>query len=126
MIAARPPIAGPVFLTQDALREIARQIAARFAPEKVILFGSLVWGTPRPHSDVDLLVVLRTEEHPADLEARIAMSCRPPFVPMDILVRTPEEVTERLRLGDSFLRRILEKGQVLYERPADPGVDRQG
>lgn len=121
MTTARPP----VVLTQDLIREIAQQIAARFAPEKVILFGSLAWGAPRPHSDVDLLVILRTEEHPADLEARIALSCRPPFVPMDILVRTPEEVTDRLRLGDPFLRRILEEGQVLYERPPGPGVDQQ-
>ena len=113
-------------MTQDALHEMAQQIVGHFAPEKVILFGSLAWGTPRPHSDVDLLVILRTEEHPADLEARIALSCRPPFVPMDILVRTPEEVAERLRLGDPFLRPILEKGQVLYERPSGPGVDHQG
>lgn len=121
MTTARPP----VVLTQNLLREIAQQIAARFAPEKVILFGSLAWGAPRPHSDVDLLVILRTEEHPADLEARIALSCRPPFVPMDILVRTPEEVAQRLCLGDPFLSRILEKGQVLYERPPGPGVDQQ-
>lgn len=115
----------PAILTPHLLQEIAQQIAARFTPEKVILFGSLAWGVPRLHSDVDLLVIVKTEEHPADLEARIALSCRPPFVPMDILVRTPEEVEERLHLGDPFLRRILEKGQVLYERSPGPGVDQQ-
>lgn len=115
----------PAVLTQDALEGMVRKITAQFAPEKVILFGSLAWGTPRPHSDVDLLVIIRTAEQPVDLEGRIAMACRPPFVPLDVLVRTPEEVAERLRLGDSFLRRILEEGQVLYEYSPGAGVDRQ-
>lgn len=34
---------------------------------------------------------------------------------MDLLVRTPEKIRERLSLGDPFIRSILEKGKVLYE-----------
>jgi hypothetical protein len=30
-------------------------------------------------------------------------------------VRTPEKVRQRLEMGDSFLREILEEGKVLYE-----------
>jgi hypothetical protein len=36
---------------------------------------------------------------------------------MDILVRTPEQLAQRLRLGDPFLLEITRKGKVLYERP---------
>jgi hypothetical protein len=33
----------------------------------------------------------------------------------DILVYTPSKLEERLKLGDSFLREIFEKGKVVYE-----------
>ena len=42
------------------------------------------------------------------------LEVRPPF-PVDLLVRTPEKVRERLALGDPFIRSILEEGKVLYE-----------
>jgi len=32
-----------------------------------------------------------------------------------LLVRTPAEVTKRLRWGDFFLREIMENGKVMYE-----------
>ena len=37
-------------------------------------------------------------------------------VPIDILVYTPEEVKARLGMNDFFLREIMEKGKILYER----------
>jgi hypothetical protein len=39
--------------------------------------------------------------------------------PMDLLVRTPEPVQERLQIEDPFMREILERGEVMYE--ADHG-----
>jgi hypothetical protein len=35
--------------------------------------------------------------------------------PLELLVRTPEKVRERLEMGDGFMREILTKGKVLYE-----------
>lgn len=106
----------PHLVTQDLLKEITQKIVSRFNPEKVILFGSYAWGTPHPYSDVDLLVIIESMEHPIDMEARIYLECRPRFVPMDVLVLTPEEIQKRLQVGDFFIRRILQKGRVLYER----------
>ena len=34
---------------------------------------------------------------------------------MDLLVRTPEKLQERLDMGDSFVRTILDEGKFLYE-----------
>jgi hypothetical protein len=34
---------------------------------------------------------------------------------MDLLVRSPEELQNRLLQGDPFLREITEGGKVLYE-----------
>jgi len=55
-------------------------------------------------------------ERPIRLAAAISRACRPRFLPLDILVKTPAEVQRRLEAGDFFIKRILEKGQVLYER----------
>ena len=37
------------------------------------------------------------------------------LLPIDLLVKTPEQVKQRLELGDSFMREIVERGKVLYE-----------
>ncbi len=36
-------------------------------------------------------------------------------LPLDLLVRTAEQLDERLAIGDGFVRGILERGKVLYE-----------
>ncbi len=99
------------------IRAVVKKIADRFQPEKVILFGSYAYGTPKPESDVDLLVVMETKlrERQQRLEISRAISPRP--FPMDILVRTPSDLEHRLALGDFFLREITTSGKILYERP---------
>jgi len=37
-------------------------------------------------------------------------------MPMDFVVKTPSEVSERLAIGDPFVKKIIEKGKILYER----------
>jgi len=37
---------------------------------------------------------------------------------LDILVKTPEELRQRLDVGDPFIRRIVEHGRAAYERAA--------
>jgi len=99
-----------------AIRAVVKQIAEKFQPEKIILFGSYAYGKPRPESDVDLLVVMETplDEWEQRLEISRRLSPRP--FPMDIIIRTPKQLEERLALGDPFLREITTQGKVLYER----------
>ncbi len=65
-------------------------------------------------ADVDLLVVLPFEGRSVDQSVKIRMELRPKF-PVDILVRTPEKVEQRIAMGDNFLLGVLEDGKVLYE-----------
>ena len=37
------------------------------------------------------------------------------LLPIDLLVRTPEQIQQRLEMGDSFMRDITERGKVMYE-----------
>ena len=36
---------------------------------------------------------------------------------LDLIVRSPTTIASRIDLGDPFLREIMRRGQVLYERP---------
>jgi predicted nucleotidyltransferase len=97
-----------------AIRRYARQVAERFAPERIILFGSHAYGRHHADSDVDILVVMPARnQHDQAVKIRLALSA--PF-PMDLLVRTPKEFHWRLPEGESFLKEIVSRGKVLYEK----------
>ncbi len=98
------------------IQEIGHRIGVQFKPQQVILFGSHAEGRARSGSDVDLLVVMPTNRDPIDESVAIRMAIRPPF-PVDLLVRTPQMIQQRLALGDPFVRHILERGKLLYASP---------
>src|SRR5438132_5708862 len=98
-----------------AIRRYARQIAERFRPDRIILFGSYAYGQPHADSDVDLLVVMPARNQ-LDQAFKIHSTLLPPF-PLDIIVRTPKNLEWRLEEGDWFLREVVSKGKVLYEKP---------
>src|SRR5262245_62044889 len=85
-------------LTLAAHRRYARQIAKQFRPEKIILFGSYAYGEPHQDSDVDLLVVMPARDHHSQA-VKIRLAITVPF-PVDLLVRTPKRLRERLEIGD--------------------------
>jgi len=109
------------------IRQFARDVAKRFHPERIILFGSHASGTPHEDSDVDILVVMPCR-NAIDAACRIDRAFDPPF-PLDLIVRSPNVFASRLKEGDSFLREIAAKGKVLYEASdrrvgAHPGVSK--
>jgi predicted nucleotidyltransferase len=96
------------------IRRFARQVAERFRPEKIILFGSHAYGTPYADSDVDILVVMPARSQHTQA-VRIRWEVPAPF-PMDLIVRTPKNLAWRLEEGESFHTEIVTKGKVLYEK----------
>jgi len=96
------------------IQKLCREIADAFHPDRIILFGSYANGNPSVNSDVDLLIVMPYQGKRIDKAVEVRLKIKPPF-PVDILVRAPEKIAERLSLGDSFIQEILEKGKVLYE-----------
>src|SRR5947207_8711021 len=82
------------------IRRFARQVAERFQPEKIILFGSYAYGKPHDDSDVDLLVVMPARNE-LDQAVRIRLAVDYSF-PLDLIVRTPKNLNWRLAEGDSF------------------------
>jgi predicted nucleotidyltransferase len=100
-------------IPSSAIRRVVDEIVRRFSPLKIVLFGSYARGNPRPESDVDLLIVMRTRrENEQSLLIRQAIDCD---FGLDLIVFRPETVRRRVRLGDFFLRDILKSGKVLHE-----------
>ena len=98
-----------------SIRRYCEAIAREFRPRRIVLFGSHAGGKPHRDSDVDVLVVM--ESRPA-LGSRPALAIRqriPAGFPVDLIVREPEEMKQRILLGDSFLSEIAENGRVMYE-----------
>jgi predicted nucleotidyltransferase len=97
------------------VQSIVQQLLHLYRPQKVVLFGSLVKGEIGPGTDIDLFIVKsdvpelgvdRIRELDALVRYRLAT---------DFVVYTPEEVKQRLSLGDPFVKIILEEGRVLYD-----------
>jgi len=101
-------------IDQKNIKELAQRIAREFKPDKIILFGSYAYGNPSPDSDVDLLVIMPFEGKGIRKATEIMLKINP-RIPVDVVVRRPEEVEWRLKWNDFFLREIIEKGKVLYE-----------
>jgi len=99
---------------QDHIQKLCGQIVDAFRPQKIILFGSYAYGTPTFDSDIDLLVVMPYEENELDkmAEVRRRLSSE---MPLDVLVKTPKQIEERIGMQDFFVRDIMEKGRILYD-----------
>jgi len=101
-------------ISMPAIRRYARQIAERFKPDKIILFGSFAYGVPTEDSDVDLLVVMPCPNEITQA-VRIRAALRATFS-MDLIVRTPKKLRRRIEEESWFLKEVTEKGIVLYEK----------
>ncbi len=98
------------------IRDFVRSIAREFSPQRVLLFGSYARGNPSDDSDVDLLVIMRTRKRTIQQALEIRQRIPRKF-PLDLLVRTPQDLARRVAMKDSFLTSILAEGETLYESP---------
>jgi len=102
-------------LIERELRRIAQSLEA-LHPQKVILFGSCARGDFHEGSDIDLMVVMETDERFLDRIGRV-QEVIDSSLPVQAVVYTPAEFEEMLRRRNSFVTQAAEEGRVLYERP---------
>jgi uncharacterized protein len=105
-------------LTEEVLESIVRRIVNHLPVEKIILFGSYsnLHGSPTPDSDIDLLIIMETSESLTKRVLSVSRLLRPRPFPMDILVRTPQEINTFIEKGDTFIQEIMTQGSVIYDR----------
>ena len=108
-----PPINKRDQIPFAAVEDVVQQIATRFQPIRIILFGSYAYGKTRPESDVDLLVVMETSLSESSQAVEILKATSYRFG-LDLLVYTPKRLAERLAWGDPFVQEIMARGKVLY------------
>lgn len=97
---------------------IVQRIVDTIAPEKILLFGSRARQTHRPDSDIDLLVIKRSREprYKRAVPIYAALADLPIEVNADVMVYTPEEISEWSGASAAFVTTALRDAQVLYER----------
>jgi len=95
------------------IMRVSDEIARRFKPERIILFGSYAYGTPTEDSDVDLLVVMPFQGRPVAKAIEVQQAIHAGS-PMDLLVYTLDYVQQRIAMNDFFIIEITQKGRTLY------------
>ena len=102
--------------TKKAINRMVEKLKREYQPEKIILFGSYAWGNPSKHSDIDLFIIKETQERHIDRSVKIAeiLDEESGTLAVEPWVYTPGEVSQRLMIGDPFIKKILEKGKILY------------
>ena len=99
------------------IETIKNEIVERLVPlgpEKIILFGSYAYGSPRKDSDIDLFLLM--EKPKENIEAKALFSLRDLMkkykIGFDVLSESKEFLSKRI---DPFYRvDIMEKGKLLY------------
>jgi predicted nucleotidyltransferase len=97
----------------EQIEELKQQLVTRYAPEKVILFGSASRDDAEVN-DVDLFIIKNDVPRIGAERIRQLYRMIETDLPVDYLVYRPSEVKERLTLGDPFVTGIIREGRVLY------------
>lgn len=104
-------------MLEQEIQKITGIIIQEFKPQKVVLFGSYAWGSPKKSSDIDLFIIKddpkkNTREIAIDIE-RVLL---PRTFPIDIIVYNPTQVEESLKDKNMFITKIITKGKTLYDQ----------
>ncbi|MFA4934800.1 MAG: nucleotidyltransferase domain-containing protein [Candidatus Methanoperedens sp.] len=101
-------------ITEELIQQIKNRIVSEVHPEKIIVFGSYAYGAPTKDSDLDLLVILPTEEPMHKRVLRMRKLLRDFRIPKDIIVYTPQEVDKWKNVTNAFITSIMRRGKVIY------------
>ena len=97
------------------LIEVTKRITQAIAPEKIYLFGSHAWGHPTVDSDIDLFVIVNKSDQPAYRRSRaVYKHLHGLREPIEIVVRTKEEVERGKSVTTSLTRKVLDQGKLIY------------
>ena len=102
-------------LLEAELVRYVQALCEHYAPQRILLFGSLASGQVSEWSDIDLVIIKETDRKFLD-RTREVMQLLKPRVGIDILVYTPDEFAQMSQERLFVRQEIAAKGRVLYER----------
>lgn len=99
---------------EKEIRNITAQIIEKYEPDKIILFGSATRQDSEEINDLDFLIIKSDVpfygiDRMRELDGLVDRN-----MAADMIIYRPDEIEERVRLGDPFIKMILEEGRVLY------------
>jgi predicted nucleotidyltransferase len=100
-------------VAMNQIQELVGEIAKKYQPHQIILFGSHATGKAHDHSDVDLMVVMPDGGDPLQTAAEISRNISS-NLPVEIIVRDPADLQRRLAERDWFLIDLMKTGKVLH------------
>jgi predicted nucleotidyltransferase len=101
-------------MVKNMTEDIVNQIIEKYKPQKIILFGSAAREDLSPDSDLDFLIIKKDVPYYGRERIQELSRLIERHVPVDFLIYKPREFQERLKMGDPFLKAIVEEGKVLY------------
>jgi predicted nucleotidyltransferase len=101
-------------IDEALIQEVTQRIVEKFHPEKVILFGSHARGDAHPDSDLDLIVVMNTEQDFIDRMVSVREIFGLRRWAMDVIVYTPEEYERDLQIIGRLPSMIAGEMRVLH------------
>lgn len=110
---------------QETLNQIVKEISA-YQPEKIILYGSAVRGKITEESDIDLLIIKKTDKDMFERIGEVLPLLRGIPLPIEPIVLTPEEFDRMIKEGRLYAEMILKEGKVLYEKRQKLSDNRSG
>lgn len=103
----------------SGLEKLISLIATEYKPEKIILFGSYASEIKGEGSDIDLIIIKRSNKRFVDRVIELVQLIRSRFgfeYPVEPFVYTPIEFSKAKKMNSLFIRTVLSKGIVLYEK----------
>jgi predicted nucleotidyltransferase len=98
------------------IQGVLQKIIDEYTPQKIILFGSFAHGNSGSDSDIDLLIIKETPERFIDRWTMVQkiLTGTHPSIPVETFIFTPDEIEQRINIGDQFIKEVLDTGEVLY------------
>lgn len=101
-------------ISSKTIDGVVKIIVEEEKPEKIFLFGSYSSGKVSEDSDLDILIVKKTNLPKPKRAHRILKQLSSYPFNTDIIIKTPEEFREQANIPGSFISVITKKGKVLY------------
>ena len=99
----------------EVITRITEKISDALKPDRIFLFGSHAWGEPTADSDIDLFVIVKDSDQPPYRRSReVYRFLRGIREPVEVVVRTTDEVEKSKSVVTSLTKKVLEQGKLLY------------
>lgn len=104
-------------IDSSLIQEIVKRILSVISPDKIIFFGSHIYGKPHLDSDIDIIVIASDIKSKIDEYRKIRKSLRGIKYPFDIILISREEFDfYSSKWQNSVIAEASQRGKIVYEK----------